>query len=402
MELGAAYQAVVGACTPASVLAFPTKLAPLRASICIHKGSSVNLIDFDCYSALRRESCGGRYALRPSDLTLTSVAAARLDIRGVVHLPVSFGKYSPLLRLDFYVLAGLALPCDGLIGLPLLREHGISVFPKRHSIKYAGRTFAASVEPRRLASPWTRTPRSPPPPQASAPFQPATLRAPPEPAPWVAVPAVVLGRHEVPDRCAYAVPVAVAAPIGSHVCFDEASLVRSLTLEPTIASVQEGARTVALVLNTSGFSVLLQPGVCLMRALAYGTSLADESLPLSALSAGVVAVSTPAGEGTQSSLESHVKVIDYPHLRPRLLETLNKFRGAIALTGEPLGTTSLTQHTINLKPGTAPIYIPATSAQPARNGRLTNHGDEGAGNNYRFPLPMKLIPVPGSPKGWDF
>ncbi len=91
----------------------------------------------------------------------------------------------------------------------------------------------------------------------------------------------------------------------------------------------------------------------------YCTALADESLPLSASLAGVVAASTPEGEGTQSSLDSHVKVINYPHLRPRLLETLNKFRGAIALLGEPLGTTSLTQHTINFKSGTAPIYIPA-------------------------------------------
>ncbi len=358
MELGAAYQAVVGACTPASVFAFPTKLAPLRASLCIDTGSSVNLLDFDCYLALRRESRGGRYALRPSDLTLTGVAADRLDIRGVVRLPISLGKYSPLLYLDFYVIAGFALSCDGLIGLPSLREHGISVFPKRHSITFAGRTFVALDEPRRLAFPWARAPHSErhvQPPTASASAQPT----PRPPAPWAAVPAVVLGRHEVSAHCAYAVPVAVTAPVGSHVCFEEASLVRSLTLEPTLSSVEEGARTVALVLNTSGVSVRLLPGVCLTRALAYGTSLTDERLPPSAPPVGVVAASTAAGEGTQSPLDSHVKVIDYPHLRPRLLETLHKFRGTIALPGEPLGTTSLTQHTINLKPGTAPIYTPA-------------------------------------------
>ncbi len=101
VELGAAYQVVVGACIPASVLAFPTKLVPLRASLCIDTGSSVNLIDFDCYSALRRESRGGRYALRPSDLTLTGVAADRLDMHGIVRLPISFGKYSCRYALTF-------------------------------------------------------------------------------------------------------------------------------------------------------------------------------------------------------------------------------------------------------------------------------------------------------------
>ncbi len=100
----------------------------------IDTGSSVNILDLDTYNALRREARGSRYALRPSDLTLTGVAADRLDIRGKVSLPLCFGKFSPTLRLDFYVLANLALPCSGLIGLPTLRAYGISVHPDSHTI----------------------------------------------------------------------------------------------------------------------------------------------------------------------------------------------------------------------------------------------------------------------------
>ncbi len=40
-----------------------------------------------------------------------------------------------------------------------------------------------------------------------------------------------------------------------------------------------------------------------------------------------------------SSIDSHVKVVDHPELRPRLLNLLNKYREVIALPGEPLGTT---------------------------------------------------------------
>ncbi len=87
-------------------------------------------------------------------------------------------------------------------------------------------------------------------------------------------------------------------------------------------------------------------------------AVSEEALPGPSLIVCGVAGSSVLGEGTQAPLDSHVTVIDYPHLRPRLLETLNKFRSTIALPGEPLGTTNLTEHTIKLKAGTSPSFIP--------------------------------------------
>ncbi len=63
---------------PASVLAFSTKMAPKRVAV------AVNILALDSYNALRRESRGGRYDLRPCDLVLTGVATDKLDIRGGV------------------------------------------------------------------------------------------------------------------------------------------------------------------------------------------------------------------------------------------------------------------------------------------------------------------------------
>ncbi len=82
-------------------------------------------------------------------------------------------------------------------------------------------------------------------------------------------------------------------------------------------------------------------------------------MPGPSLTVGGVADSSILGEWAQAPLDSHVTVIDYPHLRPRLLETLNKFRSTIALPGQSLGTTNLTEHTIKLKADTSPIFIPA-------------------------------------------
>ncbi len=226
--------------------------------------------------------------------------------------------------------------------------------------------------------------------------------APQAPAPWTVVNAIVLGRHEIPDRCAYAVPVAVNAPETSHVYFDAASLVRSLTLEPTLASLGENQWTVALVLNTSGASVLLHPGVCFTRALAYGTRLTDEHLPPSAVS-GVDAVTSSTGEGTQASLSARVKVVDYPPLRSRLLETLHKFRDNIVLPGEPLGTTSLAEHKITLKPGTAPVYIPAYrlphSQRELVDNQIMEMKEQGIIQDSRSPWNSRTL-VSRTKKGW--
>ncbi len=47
----------------------------------------------------------------------------------------------------------------------------------------------------------------------------------------------------------------------------------------------------------------------------------------------------------------------YNELKSTLLQVLEKHRGAIALPGEPLGTTHCAEHHIKLKPGSNPVYI---------------------------------------------
>ncbi len=98
----------------------------------IDTGAAVNVFSEETYSALKRESRGDRFPLRPNDLHLTGVGADKLNILGVVRLPVSLGKSSPPLRLDFYVLSQFALPCDGLIDFPTLELHGIFIDAEQH------------------------------------------------------------------------------------------------------------------------------------------------------------------------------------------------------------------------------------------------------------------------------
>ncbi len=57
------------------------------------------------------------------------------------------------------------------------------------------------------------------------------------------------------------------------------------------------------------------------------------------------------------SLEPFIKVAHYNHLKPTLLQVLGMHKGAIALTGEPLGVARCAEHHIKLKTGSNPVYI---------------------------------------------
>ncbi len=371
--LGPLLARVSGGCGRPPLLAVFAKLAPLKACFAIDTGAAVNVLSEETYSALKRESRGNRYPLRPNNLHLMGVGAENLHILGVVRLPFSFGKTSPPLHLDFYELSQFALPCDGLIGLPSLESHGVLIDTEQRLIRYAGRKYRALAAPTRLASPWTQSAKPTVAPLAVAPTRDVAPQPSSSVPTWCSVNAVILGNHEIPHRFAMRIPVSLAAPIGTDVCFDGPSLVHALTFELTLATVREGNRIDALVVNNSGAPVRLRKGVLFTRALVYGASVSDTPLDLDfpSLSIGAVADVQLGGETQQPILDSHVTVADYPKLRARLLGTLNKYRDIIALSGEALGATTLTEHSIKLKPGARPVYIPAYRL-PHSQGQVIN------------------------------
>ncbi len=296
--------------------------------------------------------------MRPNDLHLTGVGADKLNILGAVRLPVSLGKSSPPLHFDFYVLSQFALPCDGLIGFPSLESHDILIDTELLVIHYAGRQYRAMAVPTRFSLQWEPKTRH------RAPLTAAPVHlAQPQPSDvlprWNSVNEVVLDNHEIPHRFAVRVPVSLAEPVDSADCFDAPSLVQALTLEPILATVRDGNTAETLVVNNSGGPVRLRKGVVLTRALAYGAQVTSQPLDLPSFSISEFAGVQLGGENTNPKLDNHVNVKDYPELRARLLETLNRYRDTIALSGEALGATSLMEHNIKLKPGTRQVYIPA-------------------------------------------
>ncbi len=84
--------------------------------------------------------------------------------------------------------------------------------------------------------------------------------------------------------------------------------------------------------------------------------------PLDIPQASVATVKQLAGNDKSAAvppLDSLVKTVDYPQLRPSLLKLLCQYRDTIALSGESFDFTDKTEHLIRLKPVTKPVYVPA-------------------------------------------
>ena len=106
-------ESVVAACSHTPVMALPVQLGPLKASFAVDTGAAVNVLSGETFQAQKRVARGSRWSLRPIDLNLVGVTSDSLKILGVVRLPISLGKNTPIIRLDFYVASNFALPTDG-------------------------------------------------------------------------------------------------------------------------------------------------------------------------------------------------------------------------------------------------------------------------------------------------
>ncbi len=149
-------------------------------------------------------------------------------------------------------------------------------------------------------------------------------------------------------------------PVGSDVCFEKTNNVKHIKVESTLSRVREERLTDALFVNTTGAPVTLKQGLMLGKCLLYDRNIIPEPLPLPTTCVAAVGDAPSVTEGGLSpSVESFVKVVDYPELKSSLIQTLEEYRDVIALPGEPLGVTDKAEHHIRLKPNTKPVFINA-------------------------------------------
>ena len=415
-------------------MVLPTHIGPVKASFAVDTGAAVNVLSEKSYLALKRAARGGRYPLRPTDRNLMGVSSAPLNILGNVRLPVKLGKNTSTIQLDFYVVSNFSLPADGLLGLESMSANQMVIYPDIGTIKYQGKNFRAMGQPRRLVSSSIDDKGKPvlstdyttdvvPSICALPRRHPERTQIKPKEKPtgsgsyqtvvsnkgeskevdlgkWKIVKATVVGNHEIPSRTAVHLPVSVPnATVGCDICLEGPSKLNRLAVEPTLNTVREGNQTIALVVNSTNCPVKLKQGVLLTQALVYDRQVVSEPMDLPDTCVASVQSSKQDSETTHApTLDSLVVVKDYPELRHSLIELLSKYRDVIALPGEPLGATNMTEHHIKLKPDTRPVYIPAYrlphSQREEVNKRVEEMLQQGVIQHSKSPWNSPLFLVP--------
>ena len=366
------------------------KVGFLPASFAVDTGASVNVLSEQAYSALKRTSRGGRWPLKPAAIKLMGVSHIPLKVLGVVTLPVSLGKHDKPMTLDFFVITDFSLPADGLLGLESFRDHNMEIHPTTASVKYNGFSYRTMPVPAPLISPskpsrktstaniavtTSQTRNSRLRTQGSQPAGSGSAVADPVLAltnKWVQSKATVVGTHIIPPRTAVNVPVSVPhAQIGTDVCLEGPSNLNRLSVEPTLNTIAENNTTIAAVVNSSDQPVKLKPGVNLTKVLIFDRKVVPESCDIPEACVAPVLSSTPDTEpGKAPTLSSFVTDVDYPQAKHSLLDLLNRYRDVVALPGEALGTTNLTEHVIKLQPNVTPIYVPAYRLPHSQRGAV--------------------------------
>ena len=205
-------------------MALTAILGPVRASLAVDTGAAVNVLSERAYRCIKRASRGSQWPLRPNNLWLKSVNNETLHILGIVTLPMSLGKKTNRLKLDFYVVSDFSLPTDGLLGLTTLKSHKMVIKPDENSVLCQGRRFKAMDQPMSLTGYTTPSSQT----DLSASTSPGGVLAVQLSSPasstkhdtdstikqwdWKEVRATVVGDHEVPDRVTMHVPIYVQMP----------------------------------------------------------------------------------------------------------------------------------------------------------------------------------------------
>ncbi len=236
-------------------MVLPTKLAPLQASF------AVNVLSEEAYAVLKHTGRGGRWCLQPNDLNLVGTTSGNIDIKGIIHLPISLSKITPVIYLDIYIATNFVLLVDGLLGLPLLKSIHMTINPDNNFIQVYSNCLRTMVKAMCLASPWNGSSRQ------SVDTSVARATSPDSPPisltdiskEWKTVNAVTIGDHVIPQKTAAQIPVSVPpASIGCDIYLEGPSHITTLAVEPTLKTVQDGNRTVAIVVNNTASPLRLK------------------------------------------------------------------------------------------------------------------------------------------------
>ena len=402
-------------------------------------GAAVNLIKSQTFQSIsavskRKISCA------PPDLNISGISGNIVTPHSKVLLNVSLSPFEPDISDYFYVVDDVSFSADILIGYHSMAAFNISLFPATHMIAQNSTFLPASHPPgshysftvsiatptsSAASSPVTSdlvespsvTPDSPSssslsadspsealPSDAQVPSPSATLsdtlsRARLRPA--VLTSPVVVTQS---DLCLVRVAVKGVSPGTDIICLPDTARVNGVALESILTTVEDDGSCCIAIQNLTNSPVSLHAGVALGDVLPYPAPVTPlDSSPCHTIHSSDH-TSPDHDSAPQPLLDHHIGHVDFPEKKQDLLALLNSFRQCVSLPGEPLGHTSIIQHSIHLIPDSKPTYVPAYRVPVSRRTKVDDAVrdmlDQGIVEPAASPFNAPLLLVPKSDGEW--
>ncbi len=96
-----AHSSMIAAMERTTIMTLSCRVGKRRLCLAVDTGAAVNVKSAEAYKALKRNSRGGVCVLRPNDMNLAGVTGSSLNILGVVSLPLSLSRSTPLFKAEF-------------------------------------------------------------------------------------------------------------------------------------------------------------------------------------------------------------------------------------------------------------------------------------------------------------
>ena len=332
-------------------MSIPWRIGRCDIALAVDTGACVNILSANSFLELQKRMPNTNWQIQSPDVCLRGVSGTSLNVVGRVKLTIRISKRSSPIETEFHIIKDFPLPADGLLGLQTMVVNKIKVDPTNRSIQLNHSSYLALPHSSPLLTPKVVTTISSDRTQGGEGGK-LGVRG----SNWTSVSGVLSDGQRFHSQTLTKVPVRLPdVKDGTDVvCISESLRVKGLSLESTLSTVRDGGFTDILLSNQSNSNITLKKGTLICEFLVYNckVKVIDDFMTVGNIQHNEIT-------NNRDKITPHVKVVDYPHDKERLLDLLSEFSGVLALPGEPLGKTDNVSHDIKLLEGTNPVYVPA-------------------------------------------
>ncbi len=86
------HTSMIAAMDRTTIMTLSCRVGKRRLCLAVDTGAAVNVMSEEAYKALKRNSRGGAFVLRPNDMNLAGVTGSCMNVLGIISVPLSLSR----------------------------------------------------------------------------------------------------------------------------------------------------------------------------------------------------------------------------------------------------------------------------------------------------------------------